>query len=326
MEGVGFSSMSKIIIGGLILGLAAGRLAFGQNLPKAEPNPPITDGSAVQEAKRQTALAEYTRRMKEANYPVLFEEAAKEFNVPADILKAVAFAETRWDHLTWPPGETESPETGMPRPYGIMSLWDNRFFGHSLVEAARLLGESPETLKQDPLQNMRGGAALLRKLYDEIPKPSDTSEADIESWRNAIRKYCGIPEPDLAASHVLDVYIYMSRGYHQYSIEWDARPVNLGAIRDEAKRMASEERARRQPQTIAVADNSGSLSESLTNTPPAQTNEQPENTNPISESDTNSPPVISEPSGPSRRRIIWFIVGALAALGGLWWYSGQSKR
>src|SRR3974377_1493524 len=80
--------------------------------------------SAEGDLKRQAAIAEFTRKMKEANYPALFDKAAQEFNVPADILKGVAFAETRWEHLTWPPGETASPETGMPPPYGIMSLWD----------------------------------------------------------------------------------------------------------------------------------------------------------------------------------------------------------
>jgi len=67
----------------------------------------------------------------------------------------------------------------------------------------------------------------------------------------------------------------------------------------------------------------GPPSESLTNFPSPQSNE---NTNAVSESGTNSPPVISEPSGPSRRRIIWFIAGAIASLAGLWWYSGNSKR
>ena len=120
--------------------------------------------------------------MKEADYPALFEKAAKEFNVPADILKGLAFAETRWEHLTWPPGETRSPENGMPRPYGIMSLQDNEWFGHTLIEAAKLIGKDPDELKKDPLQNMRGGAALLRKLYEENPKPSGTTGREIETY------------------------------------------------------------------------------------------------------------------------------------------------
>src|SRR5262249_6764123 len=60
-----------------------------------------------------------------------------------------------------------------------------------------------------------------------------------------IRKYCGIPEPDLNAQHALDVYVFMSSGYHQYGIEWDARPVNLEPIREETRRIVVEERAKR---------------------------------------------------------------------------------
>jgi hypothetical protein len=184
--------------------------------------------------------------MKEANYPALFDKAAEEFKVPSDVLKGIAFTETRWEHLTWPPGETVSPDTGMPRPYGIMSLWDNSFFGHSLLDAAQLIGKDPEVLKEDPFQNMRGAAALLRKLYDETPKPAGTSEQDIESWRYTIRKYCGIPEPELNARHALDIYTFMSQGYHQYGIDWNARPVDLEPIRQETMRIVAEAQSRQQ--------------------------------------------------------------------------------
>ncbi len=210
--------------------------------PAGMAGPPQTD----EELRRDTAIAEYSEKMREANYPVLFDKAAQEFGVPADVLKGVAFAETRWEQLTWPSGEIASPETGMPRPYDIMSLWNNPLFGHSLIEAATLLGESPEVLKQDAYQNIRGGAALLRKIYDETPKPAGTTEADIESWRYAIRKYCGIPEPDLNAQHALDVYVFMSQGYHQYGIEWNARQVNLEPIREETREIVTQERAKRE--------------------------------------------------------------------------------
>ena len=38
----------------------------------------------------------------------------------------------------------------------------------------------------------------------------------------------------------------MSRGYHQYGIEWDARPVNLEPIREETRKIVAEERAKRE--------------------------------------------------------------------------------
>lgn len=239
-----FHARRALAIGVMILAAAALALS-GLSAVGAE-KPPPPKPKTEEDLAREAASAEFTRKMKEANYLALFEKAAQEFNVPADILKGVAFAETRWEHLTWPPGQNYSPETGMPRPYGIMSLWSNEFFGLSLIEAASLIGKDPEELKADPHQNIRGGAALLRKLYDQNPKPPGTAEQDIESWRYAIVKYCGIPEPDLSHQHGLDVYEFMNRGYHQYGIEWDARPVNLGPMREEVKRIKEEERMRQE--------------------------------------------------------------------------------
>lgn len=191
-----------------------------------------------EKALYEQRIAEYTQKMKDANYPALFEKAAQEFNVPPDVLMAVSFAETRWTQLEWPPGETVSPDTGMPHAYGIMSLWDNDYFGHTLQQAAKLIGQDPEVLKTDAFQNIRGGAALLRQLYDQTPKPEDApNESQIESWREAIAKYTGIPQPDLSEGHALRVYEYMNQGYHQYGIEWKGHPVNLGPMREAVERI-----------------------------------------------------------------------------------------
>jgi hypothetical protein len=185
--------------------------------------------------------------MEAANYPALFAKAAKEFNVPVEILQGVSFAETRWEHFIWPEGETVSPENGMPRPYGIMSLWDNDFFGHSLIEAAKLIGKTPDDLKNDPLDNMRGAAALLRKFYEQTEKPAGTTEADLESWRYAIAEYCGIPEADLKHQHAFDVYHHLSEGYDQYGIKFDEVPdLNLDEMYAEVKQIKDEERKKRE--------------------------------------------------------------------------------
>ncbi|HWX21247.1 MAG TPA: hypothetical protein VN578_15210 [Candidatus Binatia bacterium] len=275
----------------------------------------LAAAQTAEDTRREAAIVDFTRRMKEANYPALFDQAAREFTVPPDILKGIAFAETRWSHLTWPPGELASPDNGMPRPYGIMSLWDNPFFGHSLLDAAKLIGQDPETLKADPLQNIRGAAALLRKIYDENPKPDATTENDIESWRYAIRKYCGIPEPDLNARHALEIYTFMSQGYHQYGIEWDARPINLEPIRQETFRITADEQAKRQARIAANAQ--------VPPPPPPQLS-----ANPKSDAEMLSNRIVfprpgpapastaaeGQPGVPSLRSTLWFIGGALAAL------------
>jgi hypothetical protein len=299
--------MNRVVCGCLVLGLAVAKFADAADAPQTE-----------EDLQREAAIAEFTAKMKALNYPALFDKAAQEFNVPADILKAVAFAETRWEQLTWPPGETASPETGMPRPYGIMSLWDNQFFGHSLLEAAALIGQTPDALKQDAYQNMRGGAALLRKVYDATAKPDGTTEADIESWRYAIRKYCGIPERDLNAQHALDVYVFMSKGYHQYGIEWDARPVNLEPIRAETRRIVAEERAKRDAKLAANSN--------LLNAPKPEVSTNPKPVLPVPAArQTNKPAaqaavatsVAAKPAVSAKDNVWWIILAALAALAGV---------
>jgi hypothetical protein len=179
-----------------------------------------------------------------AAYPALFARAAAEFDVPVDVLQGIAFAETRWSHLTWAPGDTRACN-GMPRPYGIMSLWDNEWFGRSLVEAARLIGQPPAVLQADPRQNIRGAAALLRRLHDELPAGERADRRDLAGWRNVIAAYCGIPQPDLAQQHALDVFAHINRGYHRHGIEWDGQPVDLRPIREAVRKVQAEERARR---------------------------------------------------------------------------------
>jgi hypothetical protein len=296
--------MRKAMVVVAILAIAAGGFVRAGTPQKTE-----------EDLQREAALEEFTKKMKANNYPALFEKAAQEFNVPADILKGVAFAETRWEQFKWPPGETRSPENGMPRPFGIMSLWDNEFFGHTLMEAAALIGKTPEELKEDAYQNMRGGAALLRKIYDETPKPGGTTDADIESWRYAIRKYCGIPEPDLNALHALDVYLFMNKGYHQYGLEWDAHPVNLEPMREDTKRIVAEEKAKKE---ALQAGNSNSIAKP----PPQVVGSEKNDVEPMRETAlkpvavAQAAPVVAQPASPTRWNVWWLMAigGVLAVL------------
>ena len=197
-----------------------------------------------EDLEREALIEQFTQKMKDANYPALFKKAADEMHVPVEILEGIAFAETRWEHLKWPPGETVSPENGMPRPYGIMSLWDNEFFGHSLIEAAQLIGKDPQVLKDDPYYNMLGAAALLKKIYNDVPKPDYAKDGELESWTYAISKYCGIPERELNAQHAVDIYDWLSEGYSQYGIEMNqVTNLNLGPMKAELAQIKAVARA-----------------------------------------------------------------------------------
>ena len=174
-----------------------------------------------------------------------FQQAGAEFNVPPAILKGIAFAETRWSHIEYPEGETANWQ-GVPHQYGIMALRDDDWFGRSLSEGARLIGKKPMEVRSDQFQNIRAAAAYLRSLYDREPRPESTSDAQIESWQNAVAKYCGIPQRELAWQHTYEIFNTLKKGYDDFGIRMDAMPVQLGPIRDRmiaAAKSAASQRA-----------------------------------------------------------------------------------
>ncbi len=62
----------RVVVASLVVLLAAVS-------PALVANPNRTEGNL----KREAAIAEFTRKMKEANYPALFEQVAQEFSVSA---------------------------------------------------------------------------------------------------------------------------------------------------------------------------------------------------------------------------------------------------
>lgn len=88
----------------------------------------------------------------------LLAAASREFNVPGDLLKAIRYAETRWQMVK---GEVEF--AGMPAAFGVMALR-----GERLEAAARLAGASPERVRTDAAANIHAGAAHLSSYAEEL--------------------------------------------------------------------------------------------------------------------------------------------------------------
>ena len=121
-----------------------------------------------------------------------FQQAAKEFQVPDEILLAVSYAETRWQDHHGQPSQLNG--------YGLMHLADNPS-NQSLKEASRLLNLPESTLKTDIKQNIRGGAAVLSELAKEnnqgqIPQ-------NLADWYTTVADYSGLSS-DLAAKWYAD--------------------------------------------------------------------------------------------------------------------------
>jgi N-acetyl-anhydromuramyl-L-alanine amidase AmpD len=117
-----------------------------------------------------------------------FDQAAREFNVPADLLKAVSFTETRWQMVR---GEEEFE--GMPAAFGVMALR-----GAALERGAALAGVTAEAVRTDALANIRAGAALLSAYADELK----VERADLGAWAPAVARLSGIENTDGQAEHV----------------------------------------------------------------------------------------------------------------------------
>lgn len=128
------------------------------------------------------------------------------YNIPVDILKSVAYVESRFQHTI--PHEDHTACTGMPHSFGIMGLRNDNWFGRSLIEAASLINASPEMLAQDYELNIQGAAALLSKYAEEIY----IDRNDLNSWELVFEKYSGIPQEGVREFYSFDVLKVLSEG------------------------------------------------------------------------------------------------------------------
>jgi len=117
-----------------------------------------------------------------------FARAARDFGVPAELLKAYAYAQTRWEMVR---GQEEFE--GLPAAHGLMALR-----GAQVSEGARLAGVSEESVRTEPEANIRAGAALLSAYADAL----GVERSDVGAWAPAAVKLSGISLPEAQAQFV----------------------------------------------------------------------------------------------------------------------------
>jgi hypothetical protein len=177
---------------------------------------------------KPTELTIYAKK-----YQRMFDEASEEFNVPVELLQSIAYAETRWrPHV--PKGQAKKigepaveVEThgGMPPGYGIMGLHDDDYFGHSLREAAGLIRETPETLLTDTRANIRGAAALLAHYGAR-----KTRAFPLEDWEEAVARYSGIPQRDIAQIYTYEIFTAIRQGRESDQFKIKQRHVEMEKV------------------------------------------------------------------------------------------------
>src|SRR5512134_559179 len=127
-----------------------------------------------------------------------FASAGGEFGVPPSLLKAIAWAETRWRMVA---GQEEFP--GQLPASGVMALR-----GARLERGAALAGMTVEAARREPLANIRAAAALLA---------ADAREAGVatgaaETWTDVVAHFSGIDLAEGRAAYLRAVAGALERG------------------------------------------------------------------------------------------------------------------
>ena len=192
--------------------LAAAATSVGVLVPAAAASPGRPDQhvpaqQATQQATQQAPHTTDGAQTKAPSRQAAFATAAREFSVPAKVLLAVSYGLTRWnDHHGNPSrsgaygpmaltqvtagmlrGARGPAETARTVKAAVTPRLEDPSL-HTLDKAADLLNVSPGTLKREPRQNIRGGAALLahyaRQIYGTLP---DT----LGGWYAPVARYSG---------------------------------------------------------------------------------------------------------------------------------------
>ena len=172
---------------------AAPLLAACENGPSAPTPLPVSDDGLQQPARP------VSRPLDEA-----FRAAAAAFDVPASLLQAVSYTETRWYMV---PGEASEFESEAPA-WGVMALR-----GERLSRGARLANLPEEQVRTDALANIKAAAALLRADADELGIDADIRRVDLGAWAPAVARFTSAPSREGQLHYVhFGVYKVLRQG------------------------------------------------------------------------------------------------------------------
>jgi hypothetical protein len=131
-----------------------------------------------------------------ATFEKYFSKAAKEYNVPIEILKAMAQVQSNWAQLP----------ASFYGSYGVMGLIENdQTLQISL--AAQISGISKQNIMNKPEANIKAAAALLAFYKKKQLKPSE-----LEDWYQSTRELTGLTNEDMKTSLANRVYKIINEG------------------------------------------------------------------------------------------------------------------
>ncbi|HEX6357723.1 N-acetylmuramoyl-L-alanine amidase [Actinophytocola sp.] len=179
-----------------------------------------------------------------------FAAAADEFGVPESVLLGVSYLESRWDFNAGTPSTsagygpmhltdieaagggthhddgTEDPRGDSARPTLLPKAHETDVSApppDTIDDAARLTGVDAATLRVDPAQNIRGGAALLASYQRDLGIASNSPA----EWYGAVARYSGATDTGAASAFADEVFTTIRDGIER--VTDDGQRVRLPA-------------------------------------------------------------------------------------------------
>ncbi len=136
------------------------------------------------------------------NLDEIFEIVGAESGVPADLLEAIGYVETRWQMV-----QGEEEHEGKSAAIGLMAIRVD-----DLARVAAMAGVDEQDIGEDPASNVRAAAALLVEAADTAGVDV-AARADLGAWAPAVALYSGIEDLEGRSSYVFgDVYRVLEEG------------------------------------------------------------------------------------------------------------------
>lgn len=147
-------------------------------------------GQSVFEDILSTKTADLNEQEKTYNLNDIFKEASEKYNISEDLLKAVAYNESRF----------QADATSYAGAMGIMQL---------MPQTAKYLGVEDT---YDPYDNIMGGAKLLSQLSDMYDGNEKLMIAAYNAGSGNVEKYGGVPPFEETQNYVQKVLDTLNKG------------------------------------------------------------------------------------------------------------------
>lgn len=160
----------------------------------------------VSQAERFEGANEEGELRSSSTHDAVFEAAGSEFNVPAALLKSMAYSLTRYEMIS-----SEGEFEGAQPTYGLMALTPTM-----MADALSTAQVSEERAKTDVTANVRVAAAWLSKRAEA----QAIDREKLLAWAPVIGEYTGLEDPQVRTAFVQgEVYSALKLGVGRFSEE-----------------------------------------------------------------------------------------------------------